>query len=206
MRKHPGLCICAIDVARSSRLTQVNELVRRRVHTVDAVRERHTMSRRLIVITSVLLACAGPACAAQHAHAPPTAAPSRKIGDARAAPARGWATDTPLRTGMARIRDSVDALDQTMHGRPDPSRAGALAGRIETDVSYLITHCRLEPAADAALHGIIARLLQGAAALKRQPADPAPIAALQQALRDYARSFDDPGFKARPTTSAAAGH
>src|SRR3546814_11665123 len=49
-------------------------------------------------------------------------------------------------------------------------QATALASEIEQSVNYLFANCRLEPAADAALHGLLAQLLQGAAALRRDPA------------------------------------
>ncbi len=103
-----------------------------------------------------------------------------------------FATDAPLREGMARIRQSMQALGHYEHGHLGPERAVQLADSIEQDVRFLIANCKLEPAADAALHGIIARLLQGAAALKADAKDLPAIEPMRAALADYALTFDDP--------------
>ena len=126
--------------------------------------------------------------AAQDSHhaAAPTAA--------KPAPAKGWATDAPLRAGMGRIRQAVDALGHYERGHMGAEQAVVLAGNIEADVNFLIANCKLDPAADAALHGIIAKLLQGAHALKANPSDLAAIAPMREAVAEYGRTFDDPGF------------
>jgi len=121
-----------------------------------------------------------------HQHAAAAAVPERAV------PAKRWATDAPLREGMGRIRKSVHALAARKPSPPSPKQATALAGDIERDVNFLIANCKLEPAADAALHGIIGKLLQGAHAVKADPADPAAIVTLRAALAEYARTFDDP--------------
>ena len=162
------------------------------------------MSRGTALIASVLLGGLAATAAAQHVHPPQAAATApAKSAPAKPAPVAGWATDAPLRAGMGRIAHAVDTLG---NGKPGPEQARTLVASIETDVTYLVTHCRLEPAADAALHGIIAKLLQGAAALKRQPADPAAMALLQDAVRDYARTFDDPAFRPKPARTSPAPH
>lgn len=143
--------------------------------------------------TAVVLLCATagpPAVAQDHAsHHATTTTPAT-------ASARRWATDAPLRSGMAEIRAAVAALEHDEHGQPGPEQASALAARVETRVAYLVANCKLEPQADAALHAIIARLLQGAAALKADPTDRVAVATLRQALQDYPRQFDDPGWAA----------
>ncbi|MGE3298455.1 MAG: hypothetical protein AB7I68_14035 [Porticoccaceae bacterium] len=110
-----------------------------------------------------------------------------------------FATDAPLRAGMARIRNAVAA------NRPDDRQRGlsreqatALASEIEQSVNYLFANCRLEPAADAALHGLLAQLLQGAAALRRDPAAEDGIPAVLAALASYPRLFLDAQWQALP--------
>lgn len=124
-----------------------------------------------------------------HAHAPPT------VAAAEAAPAAGWRTDAPLRAGMARIRQSVEALEHYRHGHMGAEQAKLLAGNVEDQVASLVANCRLEPAADAALHAIIADLVRAAAGLKRNPSDMGQIDVMQAAVATYASSFDDPGFR-----------
>jgi hypothetical protein len=114
------------------------------------------------------------------------------------APASGWATDAPLREGMGRIRTSVAALDHSEHGHLGAEQTVTLAGNIEKDVNFLIANCKLDPDADAALHGIISKLLKGAHALKSNPADLAAIAPMREAVAEYAATFDDPAFRTPP--------
>ena len=144
-----------------------------------------------VMLCALLAPAVLPVVAQDHAshHAPPAAATADKP-----TPGQRWATDAPLRKGMAEIRAAVDALRHYEHGHLGPAQATTLATTVETQVAYLVANCKLEPQADAALHGIIARLLQGAAALKANPQDTAALATLRQALQDYPRQFDDPGW------------
>lgn len=113
-----------------------------------------------------------------------------------AAPATGkrWAVDAPLQTGMARIRTAVQSLAHHETGHLDAAQVTALATTIEEQVQYLIANCKLDPKADAALHGIIGALLAGAKALKEAPTEAAPVAKLRAALADYPKYFDDPAW------------
>ena len=133
-----------------------------------------------------------------HAHMPPAAA--AKVDPT--APAAGWPTDAPLRAGMGRIRHSVDALERYRQGHMVPEQARLLAGKVERDVAFLVANCRLDPAADAALHRVIAELLRGASAFKRDPRDVGAIDLMRKAVDAYARSFDDPAFP-RPSPAPA---
>lgn len=129
---------------------------------------------------------------APHAHAPghdatATAAP--------AAPAGRWATDAPLREGMREIGGTVGALGHYEMGHLESGQAVMLAGQVEETIAGIVANCRLEPDADAALHVVLAALAQGAARFQQDPDDHAAVAAMRQALADYARLFDDPGFE-----------
>ena len=139
----------------------------------------------------LLSALAVPLAHAQdgHKHHAPAAAVSQE------APAQRYATDAPLRTGMAKIRTAVDALGHYERGHMGAEQAVAFATTIQEQVAYLVANCKLEPQADAALHGIIAKLGAGAQALKTDPADLAAIAPMREALADYRRTFDDPAFE-----------
>ncbi|HSM12305.1 MAG TPA: DnrO protein [Lysobacter sp.] len=117
-------------------------------------------------------------------HAPATA--SQEV------PAQRYATDAPLRKGMAQIRIAVDALGHYERGHMGAQQAVTFATTIQEQIAYLVANCKLEPQADAALHGIIAKLGAGAQALKNDPADLAAIPPMREALADYRRTFDDP--------------
>lgn len=141
-----------------------------------------------------------PQAAAQHHAHPPAGATAAQA----ATPAVRYATDAPLRKGMADIRTAVGMLEHAEHGHLDDAQVRNLAANIERAIGGIIAECKLAPEADAALHGIIGRLGQGIAALKEHPADTAPVAGMRAALDDYARMFDDPGAApAAPVAPAA---
>lgn len=148
----------------------------------------------------LLLAVAAPAAlaaAAQHQHASTGAGPPAHAAKtaAKAAPAKGWATDAPLRAGMGRIRQSVADLAHYERGHMGAEQAVGLAGDIEKDVGFLVKNCKLEPAADAALHGIIGQLMKGTQSLKSKPSDLSALAPMRAAVDEYARTFNDPAFR-----------
>lgn len=144
-----------------------------------------------LAIASLLAATATPLAHAQdyHAHhAPPTTA-------AHAHSDQLWVTDVALRTGMRGIRDAVAALQHYQHEHMAAEQAVATAQLVEQHVAYLVTHCKLTPEADAALHTIISPLLRSAAAIKADPANLAPVADMRDALQAYPRQFDDPHWE-----------
>lgn len=144
---------------------------------------------RNLLLSIVLLCAAGsPVSAQEHAHhmSPATIA--------RDAPAQRWLADAALREGMGRIGRTVATFQHYEHGHMGPKQAVALATLVEQDIQFLVANCKLEPAADAALHAIIAKLAQAAQAVKADPGDSSTIPSMREALRDYQRQFDDPGF------------
>lgn len=172
----------------------------------------------LLALFPCLLACApqsgqpsetSPApAAAPESHASDVSAPDDHAADdhaadgtadlAKPAPANGWTTDAPLREGMGRIRLSVDALGHYEQGHMGAEQAVEMAANVEKDVNFLIANCQLDADSDAALHGVIAKLLKGAHGLKANPTDLAAIAPMREAMAEYARDFDDPAFRIQP--------
>ena len=124
----------------------------------------------------------------EHEHA---AAPAD--GAAAAAPSSGerFAVDAPLQAGMGKIRTAVASLEHHEMGHLSDEQVIVQADEITAQVQFLIANCKLDPQADAALHGIIGKLLEGAKALKEKPADATPVASLRVALVEYPRLFDD---------------
>ena len=105
-----------------------------------------------------------------------------------------WATDAPLRAGMAAILSAFDADHAAIHaGTATDAQYEALAGRIEAEVNSIVANCRLPPAADTNLHYVIADLLQGVSLMRG--GDPARTrhdgaALVHGALRAYDEYFD----------------
>ena len=107
-----------------------------------------------------------------------------------------WATDAPLRRGMEQIRQSSATPAATIAaGSPlDDTAASRLAADIRAQVESMIENCKLEPKADAVLHGLIAEMLEGAIALESDATRPAAVRRIQEALALYPRYFDHPDW------------
>ncbi|MBV6416994.1 MAG: hypothetical protein CMLOHMNK_01614 [Steroidobacteraceae bacterium] len=107
-----------------------------------------------------------------------------------------WATDAPLRAGMAAIHEAFDADHAAIDaGSMGDAQYDALAGRIDAQVQDIIRNCKLPPAADANLHYIIADLTRGAQEMRggapaRTRHDGAVL--VHGALDAYGKFFDDP--------------
>lgn len=133
-------------------------------------------------------AMAAPEHGHSHDHAPGA------VGQLRLDDDRKWATDAPLRNGMAAIQAAFDADHPAIHaGTATDAQYEALASRIEAQVNSIVANCRLPPEADANLHYVIADLLQGVNLMRG--GDPARTrhdgaAQVQGALRAYDEFFD----------------
>lgn len=124
-----------------------------------------------------------------HQHHAPPAAVAHDMSSAQK-----YETDAPLRKGMREIRAAVDALGHYERGHMGPEQATGFATGVQEQVSYLIANCKLDPQADAALHGIIAKLSAGAQSLKADPTDTTAIPRMREALQQYTHQFNDPGW------------
>ena len=113
-----------------------------------------------------------------------------------------WATDAPLRKGMDGIRSLVAPQLKAAHaGKLSAAQYKQLAGKIEREVADIVENCKLEPAADAQLHGLIAEIGAGVDALNGKSADTRPVDGLLKvthAVNQYPHYFDHPGFRALP--------
>ncbi len=173
-----------------------------------------SMRPMILSLCGIAALCAGAACARHDEPAAATTPPSAEAaapaatamhehehehatapadGAVAAAPASGerFAVDAPLQQGMGKIRAAVANLEHHEMGHLSDEQVLEQAGEIDTQVQFLIANCKLDAQADAALHGIIGTLLEGAKALKDKPADATPVASLRTALAEYPRLFDD---------------
>lgn len=107
------------------------------------------------------------------------------------APEGGWASDAPLRQGMRAILDAVIAAVR------DGGEAKVLATELRAQISYLFANCKLEPQADAALHGILAELLQSAQRLEAGASPTEEHDALHASLQRYGQQFQHPDWPLR---------
>ena len=136
---------------------------------------------------------------AQDAHDSHHPAPA---GDAFTAPATRWASDAPLREGMRRVRVATEGLSHGAYGHLDAGQVQALAAELEAAVQDMIARCRLDPEPDAALHPLLARVLQASAVLAAGEFDAAALAELEAVLLRYPLLFEDADWIVDHSTSA----
>lgn len=106
-----------------------------------------------------------------------------------------WTTDAPLRAAMTRIRAAVDKnTPGYRQGTLQPADARALAAAIEDDIAYMVANCKLEPEPDAALHVLIARMMNAAAVLKTDAMSEMGLPQVVSALTEYGSTFDHPDW------------
>jgi hypothetical protein len=144
----------------------------------------------LLCINAVGTAAFAATNAHDHGHAP--AAKPLPAG-------KRWATDTPLRESMARIRAAFEPKLGAIHnGKLAPADYKALAQATEAQVANIVANCKLPPDADAALHGVLAQIGEGSEAMSGKAGMKPRDGALKvvKALGEYGRTFDHPGWKA----------
>ena len=129
-----------------------------------------------------------------HEHGHAEAAQVLKLNDGRK-----WASDEPLRQGMAKIRDAVDARLPAIHRGAQAGQYDALGSEIEAQIAGIVQNCKLDPAADEVLHAILAEMVEGNEALQGKKAGIPRMDGVVQVvnvLESYGEHFEHPGFKA----------
>jgi len=109
-----------------------------------------------------------------------------------------WATDEPLRKNMGDIRAALAAKEAGIHkGALTSDEYKAIGTLVEARVATIVAECKLEPAADANLHLIVADLLAGADAMQGKSKTTPAAGAVQtvRAVNQYGRFFTHPGWK-----------
>jgi len=146
--------------------------------------------KRKIITISVVLAAAlfgchkEPAGAGEHHHHGENMA-AAKVSK----PAKKFATDENLRVRMTAVLDTMKA----MHAAGAKAKLADTGKKIEATVQDIFKKCKLEPAADAAIHPILAELLKGASLFKKGNQKEGHEI-FHKALLSYEDFFDHPGF------------
>jgi hypothetical protein len=159
--------------------------------------EKFMKTRRALLTAALVTAFAlgtGGATLAADPHQHAAGEPSKLVLDH----GKKWATDEPLRKNMGEIRAALAARQADIHkGTLAPEDYKALGTLVEARVATIVAECKLEPAADANLHLIVAELIAGADAMQGK-SKTTPAAGAVQAIRAanrYGTYFDHPGWK-----------
>lgn len=97
-----------------------------------------------------------------------------------------------LIAAMDRIRNAVEAFEHARHGHMGPAQVRALADHLDAQIAHAFSSCPLPPDADSSLHSILAIIAKASRAMHEQPEQYEPVSAMERALADYARVFNDP--------------
>ena len=147
------------------------------------------MKAKLFTI-SVVLATAMSGC-----HKEPAAADQHNHHDEQkteanvSKPAKKFTTDENLRVRMTTILNTMKA----MHDSGAKINLTETGAKIEATVQDIFKKCKLEPAADAAMHPILAELLKGADLFKKGK-EKEGHEIIHNALLRYEDFFDHPGW------------
>lgn len=102
-----------------------------------------------------------------------------------------WETDAPLRAGMRNLREATEALHHYKMGHLDDVQRDNAVEKIDAAIRNMIANCKLEPQADAALHGLLATFIVGANAVRAGTFGTTELVSMQEALAQYPQLFDD---------------
>ena len=110
-----------------------------------------------------------------------------------------WPTDDALRKGMSSMRSSVVAALPSAHaGRLSDADYEVLAKELGTQVGYIVQNCKLEPRADAQLHLVLERVVNGIDTIGGKTQDKKRVSGLvgiAEALNTYGAYFDHSGWQ-----------
>lgn len=161
------------------------------------------MNRRTRLIGTIGLLAGllwGPAMAAGavengHHHGDQHAAAS----DLKPNDGKKWAADDALRRGMSGIRNQIaQHLKSEQAGKPGPAQYTSLAKELNGQLGYIFQNCRLDKEADAALHQILAQVIEGVEILEGKQTDVERregVMKIAHALEGYPTYFSHPGWK-----------
>jgi len=138
-----------------------------------------------VVLAAVLVGChKEPAGAGGHHHHEEGAAATKVTK-----PAKKFSTDENLRVRMTTILNTM----KVMHDAGKKEKLADTGAKIEATVQDIFKTCKLEPAADAAIHPILAELLKGADLFKKGN-EKEGHEIIHNALLRYEDFFDHPGW------------
>lgn len=109
---------------------------------------------------------------------------------------RKWQTDDALRTGMSSISDLMRAARGDIDARRfTPAQYTTLANGVKAQIDDVIAKCKLPEEADAQLHVVLERMIEGVDAMRAGKHRRDGAKEVLRGLEMYAHGFDHPGWK-----------
>lgn len=152
------------------------------------------MKKKLIVLTLtfILLTLANhKVIAAEHEH-------HHEENEAKLSLNEGnkWPIDKSLHIGMTNINNEIaNNLQNIHHEQFTDEQYAKLATTLDKQLSFLFANCQLPPLADAQLHTLLAKVMQGVDTIKHSNNKKQGAVLIIQALQDYPEYFADPNWQ-----------
>lgn len=103
-----------------------------------------------------------------------------------------WPIDKSLHIGMTNIKTEIaNNLDSIHHEKFTDEQYAVLATSLDKQLSFLFANCKLPPLADAQLHTLLAKVMQGVDKIKHSNSKKQGAVLIIQALQDYPVYFED---------------
>lgn len=108
-----------------------------------------------------------------------------------------WQTDAPLREGMEEIKQLIsEALPRAHVGKFSPADYEKLGKSVDAEIQTIFSKCKLPPDADAALHAILVKIIEGSTTVKSAEAKRVNgLLQMMKATNEYGETFDHPGWE-----------
>lgn len=108
-----------------------------------------------------------------------------------------WPIDASLHTGMSRIKTSMEANISPIHTKDfTVEQYAALSNEIKIHLVYLFENCKLPAKADAQLHTLLFKVMQGSEQMQSPENPRAGAIEIIKALQQYPQYFDDKNWQA----------
>lgn len=107
-----------------------------------------------------------------------------------------WMIDKSLHTGMSHIREEVMSnLNAIHYNNFSDKQYDELVPVLEKHLTYIFENCKLPVQADAQLHMLLAKVMQGINKIKNTVDKKQGAILIVQALKDYPTYFNDPKWQ-----------
>jgi len=108
-----------------------------------------------------------------------------------------WPIDTSLHTGMTRIKTSMEKHINAIHNKTfKAEQYSVLAKELQQHLNYLFSHCKLPSDADAQLHILLFRVMQGVEKMQATSEQRTGAIKVIKALQAYPEYFNDNNWQA----------
>jgi len=108
-----------------------------------------------------------------------------------------WPIDASLHTGMSKIKNAMEVNISPIHTKQFTSvQYQTLANEIKVQLVYLFENCKLPTKADAQLHILLFKIMQGSEQMHKEGNQRGGAIEIIKSLQQYPQYFDDKNWQA----------